>query len=103
MADVQLFDLRYRAHRPDVGDREAVAGVNRKSEARAPLRGAPDLLQRRGLAAGVRIAPGVQLDRVAPEIARALDAVHRRVDEQRCADARPAQLTDGRAHARRIA
>ncbi len=87
MADIQLLDFRNARHRADVGQCQAMAGVNGEAQRRRQFCGALESLERGRIPGMVCITTGVQLDGIDAEIARSPDGVGVRIDEETHANA----------------
>ncbi len=83
MPDVELLDRFDGRHRRDVADREAVAGMDRKADPGALMRGRRKRAQGPGRAECVCELPGVQLDGGGSEVLRGLDGIQIGIDEKR--------------------
>ena len=87
MADVQLLDFRNSRHRADVGECQAMAGVNGEAQRRRQFGGAHESLERGRIPGMVCITTGVQLDGINAKIARSPDGIGLRIDEETDANA----------------
>ena len=99
MADVELFDFPNPRDRLDVGDSEAVSGVDGESERRAETRAAAQRVDGLLVARMMCVRAGVQLDRDRAEIARRANRAFVRIDEKTRANTRSVQARDSVANA----
>ncbi len=103
MADVELFDFGNGGDRADIGDREAVAGMNGEPKAGAQCRRLRQRAQGRGVAGVVRIGAGMELDRHSAGVMRGAHHALVGIDEEAGADAGGVKSRDAGGHSLRVA